>query len=121
TPRFIVRRNRPSRTVGFRKGRAHDGQVSADGDTARPQSGHGTSEFADMGPRHGFDPALQASVPAGTGHALMASILPPIAGVTGPDPVGQRSGARTGAPVAISQVRRNQPSAFAILRKCFAP
>ena len=95
TPRFIVRRNRPSRTVGYRNGRAHEGQVSADRDTAWPQSGHGTSEFADMGPRHGFGPSLQASVPTGTGHALMGSILPPIAGVTGPDPVGRRRRART--------------------------
>jgi hypothetical protein len=101
TPRFIVRRNRPSRTVGFRKGRAHDGQVSADGDTAWPQSGHGTSEFADMGPRHGFGPALQASVPTGTGDALMGSILPPMAGVTGPDPIGQRRPARANPPVVI--------------------
>src|SRR5439155_23680660 len=89
------RRNSPSRGAGARRRRAHDGQVSADRDTRWPQSGHGTSEFADMGPRHGFGPALQASVPAGTGHAHMGSILPPIAGVTGPDPVGQRRRART--------------------------
>src|SRR5438093_12536902 len=97
----MVRSNNPSREAGARRRRPHEGQVSADRDTAWPQSGHGTSEFADMGPRHGFDADLQASVPAGTGHALMGSILPPMAGVTGPDPVGQRSRARAGAPLAI--------------------
>jgi len=101
TPRFIVRRNRPSRTAAFRNGRAHDGQVSAEGETAWPQSGHGTSEFAGMGPRHRLGPALQASVPAGTGHALMASILPRIAGVTGPDPVGQENRSGGVGPVPI--------------------
>ena len=120
TPRFIVRRNRPSRTAGLRNGRAHDGQVSADGDTAWPQSGHGTSEFADMGPRHGFGPALQASVPAGTGHALIASILPPIAGVTGPDPVGSEPAPELARLSPFSD-QRSQRCAFAILRKRFAP
>ena len=51
----------------------------------------------------------------------MGSILPPIAGVTGPDPVGQRSRARAGERLLAFSDQRSQRCAFAILRKRFAP